>query len=113
MITRFTLRSTELREPFVRQCDFLRLVDDGGTTEKILVSTDPPLPGYLYGSIEDLGRLVLAPRHEGAKLYPDVSEWPCFVHICLPKEGGDWDRGPWRVADWGVIEKAEVDRMRR
>ena len=104
MVTRFRLRSTELREPLVLDCEFLRHVDDGGVPDKILVRVDPPIPGYVYGSATDLDRVVLAPRHKGASLYPEVSEWLCYVHICLPKEDGDWEHGPFRIADWGVIE---------
>lgn len=104
MVNNFTLRSTELRQPLVRSCEFLRRVDEGALPDKILVRVDQSVPGYLYGSVEDLDRFVLAPRHKGASIYPDVSEWPCHVHICLPKEGGTWDRGPYRIADWGVIE---------
>jgi hypothetical protein len=106
MVARFTLRSTELREPWTRTCEFLRHVDEGAGPDKILVRVDPPVPGYLYGSTADLDRFVLAPRHKGASLYPDVSEWPCHVHVCLPKEGGTWDRGPYRIADWGLIERS-------
>jgi hypothetical protein len=43
-------------------------------------------------------------RDYAASIFPDVTEWPCHVHICLPKEGGSWDHGPYRIADWGVIE---------
>lgn len=106
MAARFTLRSTELREAWTRTCEVLRLVDDGSKPKKILVRVDPPVPGYLYGSTEDLDRFVLAPRHRGASIYPKVSEWPCHVHVCLPKEGGTWDRGPYRIADWGLIERS-------
>jgi hypothetical protein len=105
----FILRSTELRQPLVRECEFLRRVDDGGVPEKILVIVEPHISGYLYASTTDLDRVVLAPRHKGAVLYPDVSEWPCHVHICIPKEGGDWEQGPFRIADWGVIEKLTGD----
>jgi hypothetical protein len=109
MATRFILRSTELRQPLVRECGFPQRVDDGGVPEKIFVMVEPPIPGSLYGSTRDLDRVVLAPRHKGAVLYPEVSEWPCHVHICVPKEGGDWERGPFRIADWGVIEKLTGD----
>jgi hypothetical protein len=57
---------------------------------------------YASRSSSVLG-VVLSPRHKGAMLYPEVSEWPCDVQICLPKEGGDFERGPYRIADWGVI----------
>jgi hypothetical protein len=100
-----TLRSTELREPWMRRCVVLRPVDEESTPSKILVRVDPAVPGYLYGITTNLDQFVLAPRHEGASVYPEVSEWPCHVHLCLPKEGGTWERGPYRIADWGVIER--------
>ena len=68
-------------------------VDEETKPHKVLVRVDPPVPGYLCESTADLNRLVLAPRHKGASIYPEVSEWPCHVHVCLPKEGGSWDRG--------------------
>lgn len=105
MISRFTLRSTELRQPVTLSCKFLRRVDDGGVPDKILVEVKPPLPGHLYCSKIDLDQLVLAPRHKGAVLYPAISGWPCSVHICVPEEAGTWDLGPFRIADWGVIEQ--------
>ncbi len=105
MIQRFTLSSTELREPWKRTCEFVRQVDEGAKPDKILVRVHPPVPGHLYGSAEDLDQFVLAPRHEGASIYPEVSQWPCHVHVCLPKEGGTWARGPYRVADWGLIDR--------
>jgi hypothetical protein len=106
MVTSFTLRSTELREPWIRTCHFLRHVDEGAVPDKILVRVDLPVPGYLYGSATDLDHFVLAPRHSGASLYPDVSEWPCHVHVCVPKEHGTWDSGPYRIADWGLMERS-------
>ncbi len=111
MLARLTLRSTELREPWTRTCEFVRQVDEGAEPAKILVHVSTPVPGYLYGSAADLDQFVLAPRHEGASIYPDVSEWPCHVHICLPKEGGTWERGPYRVADWGVIVRGDENEV--
>jgi hypothetical protein len=46
------------------------------------------------------------PPYAAEKGHTDVSEWPCHVHVCLPKEGGTWDRGPYRIADWGLIERS-------
>ena len=106
MVTSFRLSSTELREPWTRMCQFLRRVEEGGAApDKILVRVVPPVPGHLYGSATDLNCFVLAPRHRGTSIYPEVSQWPCHVHVCLPKEGGTWDFGPYRIADWGLIER--------
>jgi hypothetical protein len=113
MVSRFTLRSTELREPWTRTCDVLGQVDEGTGPNKILVQVDPPVPGFLYGSVADLDQFVLAPRHTGASIYPDVSEWPCHVYVCLPKEGGTWDRGPYRIADWGLMERSSETKTER
>lgn len=103
MIT-FKLRSTELRDhQEVHRCVVLKTLSTDGPS-KLLVSVDPPIPGHFYDEPGDLDRIVLAPRHANATLAPQVSEWPCYVHICLPKHSGDWEQGPFRSADWGVIE---------
>jgi hypothetical protein len=86
-------------------CEFVRRFDERSGADKILVSVDPPVAKQTYGSATELRQFVLAPRHEGASLYPDVSEWPCYVHMCVPKEDGDWEHGPLRILDWGMIER--------
>jgi hypothetical protein len=102
---RFTLRSTELRDYSEKHaCRVLGTIQG----EKLLVEIDPPFPGYVYGLAHDLSRVVLAPRHQGSRLAPNISEWPCRVHICLPKEGGDFKNGPFRILDWGIIEQQEL-----
>jgi hypothetical protein len=100
-----TLRSIEQRAPTLHACRVLQRVDDGGAPDKLLVEIDPSAPGNLYKYTGDLSRVVLAPRHKGVTLYPQVSEWPCHVHICVPKGDGTWTEGPFEIADWGVLEQ--------
>jgi hypothetical protein len=99
---KFYVRSTELRSYNVKHgCIVLEVVD----RDKLLVELDPPIPSHVYGQIEDLNLIVLTARYEGTKLTPVVSEWPCKVNICLPKEGGNWKNGPWRLLDIGELTK--------
>ncbi len=103
---KFSLRSTELRNYEIKHiCTTVEVV----TGNKILVKVDPPFPGHYYGSKSDFTQFVLAPRHEGAYLTPEISEWPCRVHICIPNEDGNWNAGPFRSLDWGIIEEIEND----
>jgi hypothetical protein len=102
----FTLKSIEQRQPLAHTCRVLNRVDDGGSPDKLLVEIDPPAPGQLYRQTTDVSRVVLSPRHVGVTLYPQISEWPCHVHICVPKLGGTWTEGPFEIADWGILERA-------
>lgn len=105
----FTVRSTELRDYSEKHsCAVLEVLSGEPGREKILVEVNPPIPGYLYDQPEDLEMLVLSPRHEGSALLPEVSEWPCRVHMCVPVKDGSWSEGPFRVLDWGMIEPVDA-----
>ena len=106
----FTLRSIELRDPILHRCHVIQTLDDGHGSGKLLVELDPPAPGHVYGRATDVDRVVLAPRHKGAALVPSVSEWPCHVHVCVPRGGGTWDSGPFEVLDWAVIDREAESR---
>src|SRR3990172_7416823 len=94
----FTLQSTELRDyRTVHNCTVIGVLRGSGP-DKLRVRVEPPIPGYLYDEPGDINEVVLAPRHVGLRLVPEVSEWPCHVHICLPVAGGNWDKGPFRSA---------------
>lgn len=106
MLGVFTIRSTELRDYSAKHlCTVLEVVSREPGREKLLVEVDPPIPGHVYDRAQDLDVIVVSPRHEGASLLPEVSEWPCRVYICVPEDGGSWGEGPFRVLDWGIIEK--------
>jgi hypothetical protein len=104
---RFTLKSTELREPVVFHCEAGGPVPDGAVHARIYASVDPPIPAHTYDTPDDLDTVVLAPRLEGGSLYPSVSEWPCYVYLCVPKKGCDWKTGPFAIIDWAVIAKED------
>lgn len=102
----FTIRSTELREYSVKhRCTVLKVISAQAGREKILVGLDPSIPGYIYDQPKDLEKVVISPRHKGTTLLPEVSEWPLRVYMCIPEDGGDWNIGPFRILDWGIIEQ--------
>jgi hypothetical protein len=102
---RFTLKSTELRSAPELHCESAGVVPDGALHPRIYVLVNPPVPAHVYDTPNDLDTLVLAPRHKGSSLYPSVSEWPCYVYVCLPSKTGDWKAGPFDILDWAVISK--------
>ena len=68
-----------MEEP--RRCWRLRRLRTDGRDDLLLVRINPPLIGQKYGLGDlDIDRVVLAPRHRGASLFP-VSEWPIYVHV--------------------------------
>ena len=101
----FALTSTETRfDKIGHRCKFERPIIKENDYPKILVSIDPPIPAYFYNRLnKDLSSAVLAPRLEGSSVYPEISN-PCFVYVCIPKEGGSWDSGPWEILDWAEIK---------
>ena len=96
------IRSTEHRTYRVKHECLLRDVIDGN---KLLSELSPAIPGWVYGLHEDLVRVVLAPRYTDSTLVPQVSEWPCTVNICIPKDHNDWTCGPWLLLDIGEITR--------
>ena len=103
MAVKFKLKSTKRENARTYECESIGPVADGSGSTKIYASVDPPIPAFEYATANDLDRIVLAPRHEGASLFPAISEWPCHVHICVPEKGGDWRLGPFQILDWAVI----------
>ena len=101
-MTTFKLKSIEHRTYTQEHNCVVRKEVDGN---KILVEIDPPIPAYVYDLNEDIDLIVLAPRYEGTTLVPTISEWPCIVNMCIPKEHGNWESGPWRLLDIGEISK--------
>jgi len=101
----FTVNSTEtIHENVLHGCTFIKAIFKEGDFPKILVFLGTPIPKYFYKSLnEDLEFLVLAPRLQGSSVYPEISK-PCYVYMCVPKKGGNWENGPWDILDWGEIK---------
>ena len=98
----FFIKSVEHRTYSQKhKCIVHKNVDDN----KLLIELEPPIPSYIYDSNQDVDFIVLAPRYEDAKLVPSISEWPCIVNMCLIKENGSWEKGPWQLLDIGEITK--------
>lgn len=96
----FYIKSIEHRTYHVRHECVVREVVEGN---KLLVDLFPVIPSWVYGSTHDLDAIILAPRYQGSSLAPEISEWPCIVNICLPKNFKDWSSGPWDLLDIGEI----------
>jgi hypothetical protein len=101
-MTHFFVRSIEHRTYHAKHGCVVSGVVDGN---KLLIALAPPIPDFVYNEDADLEFIVLAPRYVGVTLTPTVSEWPCVVNLCVPKEGGDWEMGPWRLLDIGELTK--------
>ncbi len=101
---KFKLRSTEQNNPTEYSCTFLSYIFDKTKPNKMLVRVEPSIPNYVYQTQKDIDRVVVAPRHAGVSIYPEVSEWPCYVHICVPKKNASWEDGPYDVLDWGMLQ---------
>lgn len=96
----FHIQSIEHRSYHVKHGCIVRGDVDGG---KLLVDLAPPIPGWVYDQPADLDRVVLAPRYTNMALTPRISEWPCIVNICVPKNSMDWTSGPWSLLDVGEL----------
>ena len=99
-MTRFFIKSIEHRTYYAKhECTVREIVD----RNKLLVDISPPIPGWVYERPADLDRIVLASRYVNTTLVPQISEWPCIVNICVPKNGFDWECGPWTLLDIGEL----------
>lgn len=80
----FYLSSEELRNYHVKhKCSVIEVVDG----DKLHIVVDPVIPSWVYGTSLDLESVVIAPRHVGVSLVPEISEWPCIVNVLVPQEG--------------------------
>lgn len=78
----FYLASTEgygMDEP--RRCWQIKRLATDGRDDLMLVKIEPPLIGQKYGlGGRDIDFVLVAPRHQGASLFP-INEWPLYVHV--------------------------------
>jgi len=103
----FTIRSIELRNYDKKHlCQVVKIIDNN----KLLVRLLPSIPGFVYESAGDFSHLVLAPRYEGTTLVPEISEWPCYVNICIPEKADNWESGPFSILDIGLLEISDIKR---
>jgi hypothetical protein len=70
---------------------------------KLLVEINPPIPRWVYGKDFDLSWIVLAPRYADTTLVPQISELPCIVNMCLPKNVSEPVGAPWELLDIGEL----------
>ena len=101
MLKPFTIKSIENRSYSKKhKCIPHQVVN----SNKLLVMLEPPIPSHVYDKDEDIDLLVLAPKFKDTVLIPEVSEWPMNVYMLIPKEGGNWESGPYNCEDWGLLE---------
>lgn len=113
----FFLASSEgygLEEP--RACSRLQRIPGRSGDDFLLVKVDPPITGQQYGlGAQDIDRLVLAVRHEGASLF-SISSWPVFVHVArllrCPREGDTLTTSDLEEIGWAEIYETEEDARR-
>ena len=109
-MTTFYLVSTELREPYApRKCRVISRLRSELRDDLALVEVDPPLLSTIYDTGEDIHRLVLGARHQGASIFP-VAEWPLAVYICRLSEADGHVSDAiasekLSILDWGEIRQ--------
>jgi hypothetical protein len=110
---RYRISTFDGRVDYVSTCEYVSQVDLQRYPAKVLVKLEPPFPeeAYAFLGVAQVSQLVLSPRHQGAAIFPKISESPCHVHMCTPKPGGTWEAGPYRILDWGVL--TELDESTR
>lgn len=64
-----------------RACWRLRRLASDVRNDLLLIRIDPPVIGQRFGlGNQDIDRVIVATRHQGASLFP-ISEWPLYVHV--------------------------------
>lgn len=96
----FYIKSIEHRSYHVKHGCIVR---DNVIEGMLLIDLDPPIPGWVYNQPMNLDRVILAQRYSDMALTPQISEWPCIVNICVPKNSMDWTSGPWSLLDVGEL----------
>lgn len=111
----FYLASTEgygMEEP--RRCWRLKRIASAQRGDLLLVRIEPPLLGQRFDlGGKDVDLVLLAPRHDGASLFP-VTTWPTYVHVARPLVDAPetYERlgpGEMEVVAWAEIYPTEDD----
>jgi hypothetical protein len=74
----------------------------------ITAAIDPPIVGQDFNR-DDISCVVLAARHEGTDL-TSISEFPCFVFVCIPALPDGVLSAPIRADDLQVVGWGELYR---
>lgn len=69
----------------VRQCTVHQVVLLAGNKPSLVATLDPPVIGQDFGRGNDIRTVLLTARHAGKPVDP-INEFPCFVHIAIPRE---------------------------
>lgn len=95
-----------------RQCTVVRRLRFNTGKECVLADVSPPIPGPQFGFIEDIVRVLLAVRHEGASLSP-IDEFPCFVFVTIPLTDIDSreviEKDEVQIVAWGELYRTRDD----
>ena len=96
-----------------RKCDFLSQSSFSSNKPYIVAKISPPVIGQPFNKSEDIDTILLATRHQGENII-NISEFPCFVFIAIPKndtysfsnisEKNDLD-----IIGWGELYRTKHD----
>lgn len=92
----------------VRECRFDRLLTFDSGKVAVEARLSPAVVGQDFNRAEDIERVILSPRHEGASIDP-ISEFPCFVFITIPRQH-ETLQSPIRSDDLEIIGWGELYR---
>lgn len=57
----------------------LDLLGDGTATSRL----HPPIPSWVYETVEDVSEVVLKPRYRGDSFYPTIPSFPFYANLSL------------------------------
>lgn len=95
----------------VRECRFYRLLTFDSGKIAVEARLSPGVVGQDFGEGLDIERVILTARHEGSSL-DQITEFPCFVFIAIPRRGLLVLESPIRSDDleiigWGELYKTQ------
>jgi hypothetical protein len=111
LVTRYRISTFDRLQDYVSERAYVAQVDLQRHPSKVLVKIEPPFPTEAWSSLgyAEISQRVLAPRHQGASIFPMISESPCHVHMCVPKPGGTWENGPYAILEWGTLSELDEE----
>jgi len=97
----------------VRECTVRRHMPTESGKAALIVDLNPPVPGQDFDRAGDISTVVLAARFEGSTVAP-IDEFPCFVHIAIPRANSpigydSLGSAELQVIGWGELYRTAED----